>query len=95
MFKSTSNKGFQITFANGYTVSVQWGNGNYCEKKQYGGYGEEMKHQVWESPNAEVAVWDKNGDWVRPAGINDDVKGYQTPEEVAEIIEKVSKWQTK
>ena len=92
MFKCTNNKGFQITFANGYTISVQWGVSNYCQKKQYGGYGDEMKHPIWESINAEVAVWDKDGNWVKPAGTDDDVKGYQTPEEVAETIERVSKW---
>ena len=34
-----SNKGFRMTFPNGWTVSVQWGPGNYCEKK-------------WDKPNA-------------------------------------------
>lgn len=30
-FNSTSNKGFNMTFANGITASVQWGTGNYCD----------------------------------------------------------------
>jgi hypothetical protein len=30
-FNSTSNKGFNMTFANGITASVQWGAGNYCD----------------------------------------------------------------
>ena len=29
-FRITEGKGFQITFANGYTASVQFGSGNYC-----------------------------------------------------------------
>ena len=29
-FNITSNKGFQITFENGWIVSVQWGPGNHC-----------------------------------------------------------------
>jgi hypothetical protein len=35
MMKITAGKGFQITFANGYTVSVQWGPGNYCDNHSY------------------------------------------------------------
>jgi len=31
MFRAMGNKGFQISFANGNTVSVQWGPSNYCE----------------------------------------------------------------
>ena len=31
MFKITEGKGFHITFANGYTVSVQFGPDNYCD----------------------------------------------------------------
>lgn len=95
MFKITQNKGFQITFSNGYTVSVQFGVGNYCDKKGSGNYNEERMYDVWESPDAEVAVWDKDGNWVRPADMDDDVKGYLTPDEVAEIITKVSNWQGK
>jgi hypothetical protein len=30
-FKSTENKGFQMTFENGWTISVQFGYGNYCD----------------------------------------------------------------
>jgi hypothetical protein len=33
MFKSCENKGFQITFENGCTISVQWGPYNYCGNK--------------------------------------------------------------
>lgn len=91
MFKSTQNRGFQITFANGYTISVQWGVGNYGDHRM-GKVGEEMKHHIWQSETAEVAVWNKDGEWIRPVGGDDDVKAYQTPEEVAEAIERVSKW---
>ena len=30
-FVSIMRKGFQITFENGLTASVQWGAGNYCD----------------------------------------------------------------
>ena len=29
-FTSFENRGLQITFANGYIVSIQFGHGNYC-----------------------------------------------------------------
>ena len=32
-FISTQNKGFGITFDNGFTISVQWGTENYCEHR--------------------------------------------------------------
>jgi len=32
-FLSCENKGFQITFDNGMTMSVQWGVGNYCSRR--------------------------------------------------------------
>ena len=32
-FVATRNKGFAMTFDNNYTISVQWGTENYCEKK--------------------------------------------------------------
>ena len=41
-------EGFKMTFANGYTVSVAFGDGNY-------GNGE---------TSAEVGAWDANGNWV-------------------------------
>jgi hypothetical protein len=34
-FKSTNNKGFQMTFENGWTISVQFGYGNYCSHRNH------------------------------------------------------------
>ena len=43
-FVATKNTGFAMTFDNGFTISVQWGTINYCEKKNLGAAGdEEMK----------------------------------------------------
>lgn len=57
MFKITDGKGFQITFANGVTVSVQFGLGNYCSNRN----DEHLKYGSISCENAEIAVWDKNG----------------------------------
>jgi len=61
MLSINQNKGFFMTFENGFTISVQFGTVSDCsardiEKK----YGFESEFGVWESENAEIAIWDKN-----------------------------------
>jgi hypothetical protein len=66
MFTSNLNKGFSITFDNGNTASIQWGPLNYCEEKKHRHhYDEPMKQDVWSCDSAEIAAWDKNGNWHR------------------------------
>ena len=90
-FIATQNKGFGITFQNGFGVSVQWGTGNYCEKKNLGAdIDESMKTQRWESKTAEIAVYNDNG--FIDIG-EDTVIGWLTPNEVAIAIEIVSGYQ--
>lgn len=86
MFKITGNKGFHMTFANGWTVSVQFGAINYCEN-----------HERWpvidlaergESVDAEIAAWNRDGDWYDFE--YDKVLGHQSTNQVAEFIRKIS-----
>jgi hypothetical protein len=61
MFESCSNKGFRITFANGYALSVQWGPINYCTNRDINANWDiamSAKDGMWESETAEVAVFD-------------------------------------
>ena len=73
--------GFQITFENGYTVSVQFGEGNYCSFES-----------TKECKNAEVALISPDGWLMDLSGkfdwwsFTDEVNGYTTPDEVAELI---------
>jgi hypothetical protein len=91
MFYSTLNKGFQMTFQNGWTISVQFGFGNYCQNNHHPeGFYFSQNVAIVESQDAEIAIWDKEGKFYNFGG--DDVKGYCSPNEVAEWIEKVSKW---
>ena len=84
-FIATQNKGFGMTFDNGFTISVQWGTGNYCEKKNLGAdIDEEMKTKRWESRTAEIAVFKDTG--IVPVGKSDDVIGWCSADEVATII---------
>jgi hypothetical protein len=90
MFSITYQKGFQITFANGWTASVQFGYRNYCDNRYKGS----LNSEVLPSSNAEIACWPKSGEfvniWDNPEDVSDTVKGYCTPEEVAAFIVKVS-----
>jgi hypothetical protein len=78
MFKITDNKGFHLQFANGNTISVQFGHGNYCDNRN-----DEEKKQC---ANTEVWAWDKDG---KP--LFDEPLGWQTPEQVVELMAKYSK----
>jgi hypothetical protein len=92
MFSASSNKGFQITFANGNTVSVQWGPHNYCNPTHE--LGREAEHDApqqqaqWGSTTAEVAAWNSDGQWHNCGG--DQVKGWLSPAEVVEFINFVA-----
>ena len=81
------NKGFHITFGNGVTVSVQFGGGNYCANRM------QITHQPYikgqKSADAEVAIWDKDGEWITQEydpESTDVVMGYVDPDEIAKII---------
>ena len=83
MFKSTRNKGFQMTFQNGMTISVQFGASNYCERKNMTTiYKDEMDATtpIISSSDAEIAIWDKEGKWYNFG--SDEVKGWVSPDEV-------------
>lgn len=84
MFAITQHKGFTLTFANNYQVSVQFGAGNYCDRR-YDGFFEAAGVDRWASPDAEVAVFRPDGTVVQLTQW-DTVQGYCTPDEVAKII---------
>ena len=94
-FGIMQGKGFHITFENGYTLSVQFGTGNYCSVRYSAKWGDEKKVDMWESPNAEIAVIKPGGGFMglEEFGLDytdaDVVAGWQTPEEVLELMNKV------
>lgn len=51
MFQAFENKGFQVSFPNGLTLSVHFGPGNYCEHRS------ERTRKVG-SKDAEIAVFE-------------------------------------
>lgn len=86
-FSICDNKGFHVTFPNGYTVSVQFGPGNY---------GSNHAETFSTSGNVpmsaelvETALLAPNGDFV--AYKDADVQGYQTASDVLELFNYASK----
>jgi hypothetical protein len=79
------SKGFHMTFPNGWTVSVQFGEGNYCDNK----YKINRENGVVVCPNAEVACWDAAG---KKATIvpGDQVAGYVDTLEVLALMNVVA-----
>lgn len=83
MFKITQGRGFHITFANGYTVSVQWGIGNYCHEQHHPQSGNRY------SETAEVAYWhESNGELISFG--TDTVEGWKSADEVASFLANVA-----
>lgn len=89
------NRGFQLRFENGWTLSVQWGWGNYCQQYLRGMKMFQIGHQepIEESPDAEIAAWDRDENWLEHEG--DTVQGYQTVAQVLEWVERVSQMPAK
>ena len=82
MFRINDNKGFKITFDNGYTVSVQFGPGNYSSNynlSKLDNMGKPMNATL-----AETALLDPDGNFVQYK--DDDVQGYQSPADVLALM---------
>lgn len=86
MFKITRGTGFQMTFENGWTISVQFGYGNYCDNNRHpDGFDFGKNLDIVQSSDAEIAIWDSEGSWYNFG--DDTVKGYCSADEVATWIE--------
>lgn len=83
-FKLTGGHGFHVTFENGWTVSVQFGGGNYCSNYD-DDIGDREKSGEKGSIDAETAVWGPDGKML-DMGDGDTVQGYQTPEQVLKLL---------
>jgi len=86
-FKAENNEwhhGFQMTFENQFTISVQFSKHNYSDQGE---------------TTAEVAAWNSNGDWFYfddnkwniIENKDTDVMSYQTTDDVARMISELVK----
>lgn len=98
MFRVTRNKGFQMEFENGWTISVQFGYGNYCDNYQHPeGFDFAKGLNVVQSSDAEIAIWSGDtweSDWYTFEN-GDTVLGHQTPDQVVQWISKVAAFDKK
>lgn len=85
MFISTQNKGFRMEFENKFSISVQWGSGNYCSNRDK--ESNEIKDRFTESINAEVAIFFNN---IMLPVTHNEVIGWVSTNDVARIISMVS-----
>ena len=86
--------GFTLKFANGWTVSVQFGDHNYCDNNvnrqspfEYEAASREWRIEAVRCSNAEVAAWDSKEEWY-DFGSN-TVKGYLSADEVSDFIHMI------
>ena len=87
IFRITSKKGFHITFENDYTVSVQFGPGNYCDHYNRNIGEDEARCGEDGSTTAECAVWGEDGEMLDYGGITSGgVSNRSTPAEVLTLL---------
>lgn len=84
-FRITSQKGFHVTFENNWTVSVQFGPGNYCDNYDRKIGRDEKNCGETGSTTAETAVWGSDGSMI-DRGDGDTVQARQTPAQVLELL---------
>lgn len=82
-FRICGAKGFQIKFENGWTASVQFGQGNYCDNRS-----PQQPSEDRESRSAEIAAWDAAGKWYQFE--SDEVEGWQSPSQVLEFLNMIA-----
>ena len=85
-FSITGKKGFHISFANGYTVSVQFGPGNYCDNYDRGIGREDELCGKEGSTTAECAVWAADGEMISYRDWGDSVGARLNPADVLELL---------
>ena len=98
MFQITRNKGFGIKFSNGWVISVQWGEGNYCDNLVH-----DLSNRVAQSRDAEIGIyweWGATDAWQEPRSglpsvnwlMTEDFasfRWYLSPDMVAKWIDRV------
>lgn len=80
----TGDRGFHMTFENGWTISVQFGTYNYCSARNQS-IEDDRKWLDELCPDAEVAIFDPTGAFVNFKS-GDSVRGWSNPDDVALIM---------
>ena len=87
MFESNMNKGVNMKFQNGFEVSIQFGQNNYCTT-----ISQTLERTI--STSAEMAIYDHNNKMIEVfpsyGGNTDSVEGWLGTDDVVKIISIVS-----
>ena len=97
MFMATG-AGFQVTFDNGWTISVQWGPGCYCDNRMKSLDMADIVESLvdgMKSRNAEIAAWNEDDIWwdfgtQSPGEDGTSIQGYVKPDELIGYIQEIS-----
>ena len=92
-FSNNRGSGFHLTFDNNWTVSVQFSGGHYCDNRnQKWNFAQKQaaKGDSISSSDAEIAVWNNSPSMEMVWLENDNVRGWTSANEVAQVIHKVS-----
>jgi hypothetical protein len=95
-FRITKGSGFHITFDNGYTVSVQFGAGAFCDNMSIRMAQDLLERKFMfevntECADAEVAVIKDNELVPLPQFDGDVIGRYYSPEQVLKLLNWASK----
>ena len=91
--------GFQLEFDNGWTASVQFGIGNYCNNRDNRGNPFKDIPEFLQCDNAEIAAWrtdsksHHNGRGWYEFSDGQEVNGWQTTAEVLEFLQLGAKFE--
>ena len=87
-FTSNSNKGFTLDFQKGLTISVQWGEGNYCSRRNtLATLNSDLDKNTpnVSCVNAEIAIWNIEGEYFKFKGERNTL-GFCNTDDVAKFI---------
>ena len=85
-FYITGKKGFHFVCENNWTISVQFGPGNYCANYARSIGKDDEACGKDGSPTAECAVWGPDGEMVEYKGWGDSISNRSTPKQVLELL---------
>lgn len=87
MIQITDHQGFSVEFENGYSVSVQWGPGNYCSN-QFSGFNPK-EIDFFDSDTVECMIRDPQGWVVEHPSSSSGVFGWMTADRLIDLLYEV------
>ena len=82
--RSYENRGFQLTFGNGWTVSVMFGPGTYSSNRAAPRSNWRTDSHEYKSQTADVSIWDPKGETIKLSA--ELSHGWSSSDMVAKLI---------